>query len=279
MAHATTSCVATHVMSAPTKRWAPATRGAVNVDRLTMRRGDRDVLRDLSLAFEESAVTAIVGPSGVGKTTLICALNGLLGASSGVVSIGGLGRLDDAAVLREARRRTATVFQDHALIGRLRAIDNVLLGLADARHPMSLLPWPSALRERAAAALDEVGLLGKAPARVMDLSGGERQRVGIARALVRRPRLLLGDEPFASVDPALALRLGDRFRRLAAERGVTVILALHQLHLARKLADRIIGLADGRIAFDGPPAAFDESAEARVFPSTLVEAETPLPAN
>jgi phosphonate transport system ATP-binding protein len=275
MAHATTNCVATHVMSAPTKRWAPATRGAVNIDRLTMRRGDRDVLRDLSLAFEESAVTAIVGPSGVGKTTLICAL----GASSGVVSIGGLGRLDDAAVLREARRRTATVFQDHALIGRLRAIDNVLLGLADARHPMSLLPWPSALRERAAAALDEVGLLGKATARVMDLSGGERQRVGIARALVRRPRLLLGDEPFASVDPALALRLGDRFRRLASERGVTVILALHQLHLARRLADRIIGLADGRIAFDGPPAAFDESAEARVFPSTLVEAETPLPAN
>ena len=120
MAHAVTSSVATHLFSAPAKCWAPATGAAVNVDRLTMRRGDRDVLRDLSLAFEEGAVTAIVGPSGVGKTTLICALNGLLGAASGAVSIGGLGRLNDAAVLREARRRTATVFQDHALIGRLR---------------------------------------------------------------------------------------------------------------------------------------------------------------
>ena len=86
MAHAITSSVATHVLSAPAKCWAPATRGAVNVDRLTMRRGDRDVLRDLSLAFEEGAVTAIVGPSGVGKTTLICALNGLLRAASGAVS-------------------------------------------------------------------------------------------------------------------------------------------------------------------------------------------------
>ena len=115
-----------HVLSTSASRRARAPRGALNVDRLTMRRGDREVLRDLSLAFEEGAVTAIVGPSGVGKTTLICALNGLLRPSSGAVSIGGLGRLDDAAVLREARRHTATVFQDHALIGRLRAIDNVL---------------------------------------------------------------------------------------------------------------------------------------------------------
>ncbi len=267
-----------HVLSTSASRRARAPRGALNVDRLTMRRGDREVLRDLSLAFEEGAVTAIVGPSGVGKTTLICALNGLLRPSSGAVSIGGLGRLDDAAVLREARRHTATVFQDHALIGRLRAIDNVLLGLADARHPMSPLPWSRALRERAAAALDEVGLLDKATLRAADLSGGERQRVGIARALVRRPRLLLGDEPFASVDPALALRLGGGFRRLAAGRGVTVILALHQLHLARRLADRIVGLADGRVAFDGPAAAFDEGAEARIFQSAPHEAEMALPA-
>ena len=169
--------------------------------------------------------------------------------------------------MREARRGTATIFQDHALIDRLPAIDNVLLGLADMRHPLSPLPWPRALRIRAATALDEVGLLSRATARTGQLSGGERQRVGIARALVRRPRLLLGDEPFASVDPVLARELGAEFRRLVVHYGLTVIVVLHQLPLARTLADRIVGLAAGRVAFDGPAADFDADAEDAVFSS------------
>ncbi len=240
---------------------------AILVERLTVRRGSREVLRDISLSFAEGSITAVVGPSGVGKSTLMGALNGLLRPAGGSVAMKGAGRLDDAGALREARRRTATVFQNHALIDRLPAIDNVLLGLADSRHPLSPLPWPRALRERAAQALDEVGLLAQATTRTDRLSGGERQRVGIARALVRRPRLLLGDEPFASVDPALAQRLALEFRRRVAEGGFTVILVLHQLAVARTLADRIVGLHDGRVAFDGPAAAFDAAIENRIFPS------------
>ena len=246
---------------------------AVTVECLTVRRGGREILRDLSLSFAEGSITAVVGPSGVGKSTLMGTLNGLLRPSAGAVAVTGVGRLDDAGALREARRRTATVFQDHALIDRLPAIDNVLLGLADSRHPLSPLPWPRTLRERAARALDEVGLLGRATTRTDRLSGGERQRVGIARALVRRPRLLLGDEPFASVDPALARRLAEEFRRLVARGGLTVILVLHQLQMARTLADRIVGLADGGVAFDGPAAAFDAAAEDRIFPSHALSLE------
>ena len=242
---------------------APA--GLIAAERLTVRRGGREVLRDISLSFEEGRITAIVGPSGVGKTTLIGALNGLIKPANGAVSIAGAGRLDGAVALKEVRRITATIFQDHALIGRLTAIENVLLGLADTRHPLSLLPWPYGLRERAALALEEVGLLNRATVRTDQLSGGERQRVGIARALVRRPRLLLGDEPFASVDPALTMRLGEEFRRLVAARGVTVVLVLHQLHLARVLADRVVGLRAGRVAFDGPAAAFGADEETRIF--------------
>jgi phosphonate transport system ATP-binding protein len=238
---------------------------AVTVERLTIDRGGQQVLRDISVSFAEGTITAIVGPSGAGKTTLMGALNGLLPPASGTVSVEGIGGLAEAKALHDARRRTATIFQDHALIGRLPAIDNVLLGLADARHPLSLLPWPRSLRIRAAQALDDVGLLSRATARTSELSGGERQRVGIARALVRRPRLLLGDEPFASVDPALARRLSEEFRRLVAIRGVTVILVLHQLQLARTLADRIVGLANGQVAFDGAAASFDAAAEEKVF--------------
>ena len=230
-----------------------------------MRRGGHEVLRDISLSFEEGAITAVVGPSGVGKTTLMGVLNGLIKPVAGNISVAGIGQLHDAATLREARRRTATVFQDHALIGRLPAIENVLLGLADTRHPLSPFPWPRCFRQRAALALNEVGMLNKASSRTDQLSGGERQRVGIARALVRCPRLLLGDEPFASVDPALALRLGEEFRRLVARSGLTVILVLHQLSLARTLADRIVGLSGGRVAFDGPATDFGASEEKRIF--------------
>jgi phosphonate transport system ATP-binding protein len=241
---------------------------AVTVEGLTVRRGGRDVLREVSLTFEEGAVTAIVGPSGAGKSTLMGALNGLLQPAAGSVSVAGIGYLDDPKALREARRQSATIFQDHALIGRLSAIDNVLLGLADTRHPLSLLPWSRSSRIRAAQALDDAGLLGRATVRTSKLSGGERQRVGIARALVRQPRLLLGDEPFASVDPALARMLGQELRRLAGTRGLTVILVLHQLDLARTLADRVVGLTSGQVAFDGPRAAFDAAAENWVFASS-----------
>ena len=253
--------------TAATQGWtiSSAPRAMIAVDRLVVCRGGREVLRDISLAFEKGSITVVVGPSGVGKTTLIGALNGLIKPASGTVSVADAGRLDDPAALYEARRITANIFQDHALIGRLPAIDNVLLGLADTRHPLSPFPWPWRLRERAAMALDEMGLLSRANARTEQLSGGERQRVGIARALVRRPHLLLGDEPFASVDPALAMRLGEEFRRLVVRNGLTVILVLHQLHLARLLADRIVGLSAGRIAFDGAVASFGPDEEERIF--------------
>jgi phosphonate transport system ATP-binding protein len=241
---------------------------------ISVRRGDSAVLHDIDLAFPAGRITAIVGRSGVGKSTLIATLNGLIRPETGTIAVPGIGKIDDPTALREHRRRTATIFQDHALIDRLSALDNVLLGLADQRHPLSLLPWSEDFRRRAAQALDEVGLLQRANARTSTLSGGERQRVGIARALVRRPSLLLGDEPFASVDPALVRQMSAEFRSLVARNGLTVVLVLHQLETARLLADRIVGLVEGRVGFVGPPGRFDAEAEARIFPSPLLAVPT-----
>ena len=253
--------------------WGKATAGAcplldgaaLRLDRLSVRRGGQEVLQDINLTIQAGTITAIVGRSGVGKTTLIRSLTGLITPSAGTIRVFGVGDLDNPQNLREHRRLTATVFQDHALIDRLPAIDNVLLGLSDQRHPLSPLPWPTSLRRRAAEALDEVGMLHRATARTANLSGGERQRVGIARALVRRPRLLLGDEPFASVDPTLVRSLSDEFRRLVLRSGLTVVLVLHQIETARAIADRIIGLADGGVAFDGPARDFGARAQALIF--------------
>jgi phosphonate transport system ATP-binding protein len=238
---------------------------ALTVEGLTVWRGGRCVLEDVGFSLASGSITAIVGRSGVGKTTLIHCLNGLIRPDTGVISVPGLGSLGDSEALRRHRQTSATVYQDHALIGRLSALDNVLLGLADLRHPLSLLPWSSQHRRQAAQALEEVGLLYRASALVRDLSGGERQRIGLARALVRKPRLLLGDEPFASADPVLVRRFGDELRRAVERSGLTVVLVLHQLDVALRLADRVIGLSEGRVAFDGAADGFGPSAQGRVF--------------
>jgi phosphonate transport system ATP-binding protein len=238
----------------------------IHLRNVTLTRGDTAVLQDICADIPQQRITAIVGRSGVGKTTLLGALNGLIRPVHGEIRVAGLGCLGRQAILQEHRRHTATVFQDHALIERLTAIDNVLLGLADRRHPLSLLPWPRAMRHQAAQALDEVGLLHRANARVAHLSGGERQRVGVARALVRQPQLLLGDEPFASVDPSLVRLMAETMRGLVMGSGMTVVLVMHQIETALALADKVIGLVAGQIAYDGPAAAFDARAQARVFP-------------
>lgn len=237
----------------------------IALENVTVRRGRDDVLRGISMNVAAGAVTAVVGRSGVGKTTLVRLLNGLLSPASGVMSVAGIGLLDSPAAVREHRCRTATVFQEHALIDRLSAIDNVLLGLADLRHALSPLPWPERMVVHAAEALREVGLLHRASTRVSQLSGGERQRVGIARALVRRPGLLLADEPFASVDVALVRQLSHELVRAVARSGMTVVIVLHQIETALAMANRIIGLTDGCVGYDGPAAEFDHAAQERIF--------------
>jgi len=252
---------------------SPQRPPALTVQGLCVARGGRAILRQMSLRFERGALTALVGPSGAGKTTLINVLNGLIAPTCGQISTPEIGVVAGPAHWGAMRESTATIFQDHALIGRLSALDNVLLGFADRRHPLSLMPWSLERRRRAAQALRDVGMLDRAMERVETFSGGEKQRIGMARALARRPRLLLGDEPFASLDLPLARRLAEDLRRLATRDGVTVVLALHQIALARALADRIVGVNDGRVLFDGPACAFDPDAEARVFASPACAAQ------
>ncbi len=246
-------------------------RAALTVEGLCVERGGRVILRQLSTRFKTGAVTVLVGPSGAGKTTLMNVLNGLISPTCGSIVAPDIGLIGDAPQWARLRQGAATIFQDHALIGRLSALENVLLGMADSRHPLSIFPWPREARLHAAQALRDVGLFERAFDRAETFSGGERQRIGVARALARQPRLLLGDEPFSSLDLPLARRLGDDLRALATRDGVTVVLVLHQIALARALADRIVGIKCGKIAFDGPAASFDMEAEARVFGSSTHE--------
>lgn len=211
-------------------------------------------LRRVSLDFSPGCFTVLLGPSGAGKSTLLRALNGLVPATEGSVQVEGLGSLATPAAWHAHRRRTGMVFQQHHLIGRLSALRNVLMGRLGAHSTWrTWWPLPAAERELALDALDRVGLLSFANQRADQLSGGQQQRVGIARALVQQPRVLLADEPVASLDPASAVSALQLMHDICRADGIAAVVSLHQVDLARRFADRVVGLTAGAVVFDGTP--------------------------
>jgi phosphonate transport system ATP-binding protein len=238
--------------------------------------GDVHALKPTSLAFDAGRFTVLLGPSGAGKSTLLRCLNGLVAPTAGRTLADGLGDIAQGHALREHRRRTGMIFQQHQLIGRLSALRNVLIGrLAYHGSLRSLLPLPRADRLIALECLDRVGLLDRALDRVDTLSGGMQQRVGIARALAQRPRLILADEPVASLDPTTAAKVLALLHAICTADGITAIVSLHQVELGLSVADRLIGIARGAIVFDGAAASFTAANYQRIYEKAPPPAREP----
>ncbi len=211
-------------------------------------------LNTTTLNINQGSFVVLLGTSGAGKSTLLRSLNGLVQPSAGSVLIDGLGDLANATVLKRHRRQTGMVFQQHHLIGRLSVLKNVLMGRLGYHTGWRMFtPWTRAEKVQALAVIDRVGLLERALTRADQLSGGQQQRVGMARALIQQPKILLADEPVASLDPNTAVRLLQSMHDICKSDGLTAIVSLHQVDLARQFADRIIGLKDGSVVFDGSP--------------------------
>lgn len=206
-----------------------------------------------SIAVPKGQFLVLLGPSGAGKSTLLRCINGLVKLTQGDVTVDGSGSIfRDSRTLRGHRRRTGMIFQQHHLIGRRTALENVMLGRLSAHKTLrSLFPLPRADRLIALQSLERVGLLDRALDRADELSGGQQQRIGIARAMAQRPAIVLADEPIASLDPATGEKVLADLHRICREDGITTLVNLHQVDLARRFADRVIGLADGRIVYDG----------------------------
>ena len=227
-------------------------------------------LASTSLIFRRGSFTVLLGSSGAGKSTLLRALNGLVRPGTGDVACAPTGSVfASQAALRLHRRRTGMVFQHHHLIGRLSVLDNVLMGrLAHHGGLRSLLPLPKTDRLIALEALDRVGLADRALDRADQLSGGQQQRVGIARAMAQKPDIILADEPVASLDPATAVQVLADLHRICREDGITAVVSLHQVELARQFADRVCALAKGQVVFDGPPGALSPDLLATIYTNT-----------
>ncbi len=230
-------------------------------------------LHTTSLEFAQGEFVVLLGASGAGKSTLLRCLNGLVRPSTGQVLARGIGDLATPRYLHQHRRQTGMIFQQHHLISRSSVLDNVLMGRLGYHSALATLwPWSRTEKERALAALDRVGLLDRALDRADQLSGGQQQRVGVARALVQQPKLLLADEPVASLDPVTAERLLTLLQNICRSDGVTVIVSLHQVALALAFADRIVGLRAGAVVFDAAPSALSSEQTRALYEPALLSA-------
>jgi phosphonate transport system ATP-binding protein len=214
-------------------------------------------LYDISFTLQSGEFVCVIGRSGAGKSTLFRCLNGLIPVTSGTVRIGGidLTTLSDSARLK-MRRRIGFIFQEFNLVGRLTAMQNVLTGRLGYMSGLEAMLgyYRRSHRTVAVACLKRVNMLHRANNRADSLSGGEKQRVAIARALAQQPVLLLADEPVASLDPELTWGVMGDLKRVANEANVPTLVNIHDLETAKHFAERIIGIAQGRIVYDGSPA-------------------------
>ena len=227
-----------------------------------------EALCDVSVTIDGREVVAMIGPSGAGKSTFVRCINRLVEPTTGHVflddsELTGLG--DDE--LRDARRDIGMVFQEYNLVERLTVMENVLSGRLGYVSNWAALRrnFPPEDVERAYELLDLVGLDGMEDKRVDELSGGQRQRVGIARAVVQEPKIVLADEPTSSLDPETSRDVMELLTDIAVDRDVPVLINIHEVDLAEKYADRILGLHDGELVFDGPAADLTSESKGVIY--------------
>ena len=255
----------TSMILSPSPSWLLQTKNLA----VTYRNGYQ-ALQSTNLTIRPGEFLVLLGASGAGKSTLLRSMNGLVRPTQGELLLNDVGQpLSSGRALREHRRRTGMVFQQHHLIGRQTVLANVLMGRLATRGSLrSLLPWTKEDKQLALAAIDRVGLIEKALTRADALSGGQQQRVGIARALIQTPRLMLADEPVASLDPLTAESVLQLLYDICKTDHLTAVVSLHQIEFAKRFADRIVGLNQGRVVFDGKPASLTDADIQRLYTGT-----------
>ena len=212
--------------------------------------GGAEALRGVNLKIKKGEFISILGPSGSGKTTLLRSINGLEKIEKGNIYFEG--EKVTETYLPEVQKKTGMIFQEFNLVNNLSAINNVLTGLLNSSSKFLSMFYLFTREQKLEAlqALETVGLLNKSYNRADELSGGQRQRVGIARAIIKKPTLLLADEPVASLDPKAANLIMSLLKKINKEFNITVICNLHQVELASQYSDRIVGLLEGEVLFN-----------------------------
>jgi phosphonate transport system ATP-binding protein len=240
----------------------------LRLEALTQRFGSKTAVDNVTVEIPTGQFLGVIGRSGAGKSTLLRMINRLNTPTSGKIISDGVDvtRLKGQK-LRDWRQSNAMIFQQFNLVGRLDVLTNVLMGrlnhVPTARSLIGL--WSRADRAIALSALEQLDIAGLAAQRADTLSGGQQQRVAIARALVQEPKLVLADEPIASLDPRNTKVVMDALQRINKHFGITVICNLHSLDTARAYSDRLVGMAQGRVVFDGLPTELNDATARELY--------------
>lgn len=240
----------------------------ISIQNLGKTYNGRAALSNVSLEIDKGAFIGVIGRSGAGKSTLLRCMNLLNTPTEGSIIVDGLDvtKLSGQA-LRDWRANCAMIFQQFNLVGRLDVLTNVLMGrlYAVPSHRALIKLWPKEDRALALSALEQFGIANLAAQRAETLSGGQQQRVAIARALLQQPSIILADEPIASLDPRNTKLVMDALQRINRHFGITILCNLHSLDLARNYCGRLIGMAGGRVVFDGAPEVLTESVARELY--------------
>jgi phosphonate transport system ATP-binding protein len=227
-----------------------------------------EALKSISFSVDKGEIVAVIGRSGAGKSTLLRCINGLQPATSGKIVLDGEEiTAMNGEQLRRARRKIGFIWQEYNLVDRLPVMMNVLTGRLGYKNGLAPLfgYFGTADREIAMKSLERVNMLHRAKFRADRLSGGEKQRVSIARAITQEPKIILADEPVASLDPQLAVQVMSDLARVAREVGVLTLINIHHIELAKEFCDRILGVAHGEIVYDGLPAGLTEDVLDKIY--------------
>ncbi|MFC6253684.1 phosphonate ABC transporter ATP-binding protein [Secundilactobacillus hailunensis] len=230
--------------------------------------GEKMSLTDVSFSVQPGEVTVIIGPSGAGKTTILRSINQLIRDDEGEILFDQVDmRQLNRAQLRRARSHIGMIFQSYNLIEPLTAIENVLHGCLGTKSNFAGIfsIYNTREKEEALKLLQKVGLEEFAYQQCRNLSGGQKQRVGIARALMQHPKIILCDEPIASLDPKSTITVMDILKDLAVNEGISVLINLHQVDIARKYADHVIGINNGQVVFDDRTPALSDTAVTGIY--------------
>lgn len=233
-------------------------------------------LDDVSLQIKDGEFVCIIGLSGAGKSTLLRTINKMHDISSGVLTVNGVNVSEcEGKSLRELRRSIGMIFQSFNLVSRVSVYKNVLSGRIGYHNFWEVLFGIYSKREKMLALknLELMGILDKAYDRADKLSGGQQQRVALARALTQEPKIILADEPTASLDPLTSMQVMDDFKKINEEFGITIIANMHHVDLSKKYATRILGIRKGKVVFDGKPSELTDEALKTIYGRSLNDSE------
>lgn len=231
---------------------------------------EKKVLNEVSFTIEAGKFVSIIGPSGAGKSTLLRCINRMVDITEGTITFQQKNVMKlSKKELRQHRTQIGMIFQHYNLVPRLTVIENVLHGRLGYKSTLQgvFTRFTEEEKKEAFELLKKLGMEEHAYKRCDQLSGGQKQRVGIARALIQNPKILLCDEPIASLDPNASKVIMDHLQEISKERNITCLVNLHQVDVAKKYSERIIGLNSGSIVFDGTPVELDNEDIYRIYGS------------